>query len=354
MNTLARAISATLLLSACGDDASGTNDSGTSPPRDGGGTPGEDSGGGGDTDSGIDPGVETFTVDWGPYTAAAGEEDTRCVTKRITNATQIRVHQLHNVLGGYSHHLIVYRVADETESLEPTRCQPFTDTLDPARGSTLTVTQRADETISLPDGVAFTLQPGQMIRLELHYINYGREPAEISASSTFITMPEADYEHEADFLFIGNPDIEVPPHAAQTLGPTFFRVPPEFSGVNFFAITGHTHQFGTNVTVGTASGSGALDTMVYDVDGWDWDEPDTVYHDPPFQIPSGGGFQFTCEYMNTSDEAVGFGESANEEMCFFWAYYYPSQGSRVCAHTDQLPVPIDICCPGNDFCDRLF
>ena len=29
-----------------------------------------------------------------------------------------------------------------------------------------------------------------------------------------------------------------------------------------------------------------------------------------------------------------FGESANNEMCFFWAYYYPSKGAYVCVHTD--------------------
>jgi hypothetical protein len=341
-----------LALTACGDDTAGTPDTGTVTPRDGGGMPGTDGGGG--RDSAIDPGVEMFTIDWGPFTAAPGEEDTRCVTKRLTNATQIRVHELHNVLGGYSHHLIVYRVADETESPDPTPCQPFTDTLDPTRGSTLVVTQRAEERITLPDNVAFTLQPGQMVRLELHYINYGREPAEIEASSTFITMPEAQYMHEADFLFIGNPDIDVPARGTQTLGPTYFPVPAEFADANFFALTGHTHQYGTNVVVHTATGEGSPTAPVYDVPGWDWDEPATIYHNPPFTIPAGGGFQFTCTYDNTSDRAVGFGESANQEMCFFWAYYYPSHGARVCAHTDQVPGGIDACCPGHPACGLLF
>ena len=30
--------------------------------------------------------------------------------------------------------------------------------------------------------------------------------------------------------------------------------------------------------------------------------------------------------MTLGFAAVGFGESANNEMCFFWAYYYPSHG----------------------------
>jgi hypothetical protein len=79
-----------------------------------------------------------------------------------------------------------------------------------------------------------------------------------------------------------------------------------------------------------------------------------VYADPPFEIPAGGGFRFTCEWNNTSGQSVGFGESANDEMCFFWAYYYPSQGAFVCAHTDQIPGGFNLCCPGSPLCSMLF
>jgi len=44
-----------------------------------------------------------------------------------------------------------------------------------------------------------------------------------------------------------------------------------------------------------------------------------------------------------------FGESANNEMCFFWAYYWPSQGSKVCFHTEQYGGH-DLCCPGDSLC----
>ena len=64
--------------------------------------------------------------------------------------------------------------------------------------------------------------------------------------------------------------------------------------------------------------------------------------------------RFSCQYDNKSSQSVGFGESANDEMCFFWAYYYPSQGSKVCFHTDQIAGGIDMCCPGGLFCDQIF
>jgi hypothetical protein len=78
-----------------------------------------------------------------------------------------------------------------------------------------------------------------------------------------------------------------------------------------------------------------------------------VYQDPPIVIPDGGGFRFTCDYNNAGNTDVKFGESANDEMCFFWAYYYPSKGAFVCAHTDQVAGGFDLCCPGNPLCSQL-
>ena len=307
----------------------------------------------GSRDAGEAPlGGDSYRVDWGPITAGPGEEDTRCVLKRLPTSAPIRVGRIINQLGGFSHHLILYRTNDTEERPVPFRCDPFTDTLDPTQGAPLTVTQRAEETITLPEGVAYTLDAGQMVRIELHYINYSGEPAEVQASTTLETVPEAAFEHEADFLFVGNIDIDIRPRSPATVGPTYLALPPQLGGVNFFSITGHTHQWGTDVTVAAASGAGDPGTPVYDVAGWNWDEPDTVYHDPPFQVPAGGGFRFTCEYENLGDERVGFGESANDEMCFFWAYYYPSQGSQVCfSSPDQFMA--EACCPGSPLCGLL-
>ncbi|MBK9264965.1 MAG: hypothetical protein IPM54_34935 [Polyangiaceae bacterium] len=295
----------------------------------------------------------TYIVDFPALTIAPGTERTQCIVKRLGNDELIRVHQIHNSLPAGSHHLIIYRTADTEEKLDPYDCTPFLDSLDPSKGSTIMVTQKHEETLTLPKGVAFSMPAGQMVRLEMHYINTTSAPLEVSAKSTFVTIPAKDYEHEADFLFIGNPDINIAPHSKNTLGPTFFNIPDDLLGVNFFGITGHTHQYGTNVTVAAAETKDGPDKSVYDVPGWLWSEPETVMHDPPFAIPQGGGFRFTCEYNNTSDQQVGFGESANDEMCFFWAYYYPSQGSYVCVHTKQIAGGYDLCCPGNSLCGFL-
>ena len=330
----------------CSDDpAGGTGGQGTGATSStGGATSGGTGGAGG----------ETYTVTFDPITVGSGLENTQCVTKRLTNAAPIKVDRIDNLLPTGSHHLIVYRTNDTTELLEPQDCQPFVDTLDPAKGAPLMITQKHEDTLILPDGVGFVLEAQQMVRLEMHYLNTTGGDIEVGATSTFHVMPDAEFTDAADFLFIGNPDIDIAANSSFTLGPTFLPLPADLDGSKFFGITGHTHQWGTNVRVAVAPTEDGPDTPVYDVAGWQWDEPETVYHDPPFTLPADGGFRFVCEYQNMSSKPVGFGESANAEMCFFWAYYYPSKGAFVCAHTDQVPGGYDACCPGNAACGQLF
>ncbi len=280
-----------------------------------------------------------------PTTVAAGVEKTQCVTKRLGNAAAFHAGSIHNQLGPASHHMIVYKVADTVEQLTPVDCKPFSDTLNPAKGAPLIVTQKKDDLLQLPPSVGYTLDTNQMVRLEVHYINAGAAPVQLTATSTFAPISDADFKNEGGFLFIGNPDISIPPNSAYTLGPSFFKLPPEYATANFFAMTGHEHQYGTNVTIDSVASASDPGIHVYDVPGWEWAEPKTQTFSPTFQVPQNGGFRFTCTWNNTSGQTVKFGESANNEMCFFWAYYYPSTGAKVCFHTAQ-GGGLDVCCPG--------
>ena len=291
----------------------------------------------------------SYTLQFGPIMIPPATENTQCITVRLGNTAPIHVGSIHDLLGTSSHHMIVYKVADTVEQPTPFDCQPFTDTLDPAKGSVLVVSQKKDDLLTFPQGVAYTLGANQMMRIEMHYINATAATTTLVSTTTMI--PTTDFQNEAGFLFIGDPDISLPPMSSTTLGPIFFQAPAQYAGVHFFAITGHEHKLGTNVTISTATSASDPGTSVYDVPGWLWSEPATVNANPPFSLPAGGGFKFTCEWDNTTASSVTFGESATAEMCFFWAYYYPSQGDEVCFHTTKVsPSGSDICCPGNPLC----
>lgn len=299
---------------------------------------------------------DAVTLSFPTTPVEGGKEDTQCVVMRLGNAKPLHVGSIHNTLSSSSHHLIVYRVTDTEEKLKPFPCTPFFDTIDPSKGSTLMVTQKADDTLTLPPGVGLTLDANQMIRLEMHFINPSGTPRDVSATTTFTPISDDDFKDEAGFLFIGNPDISLPPRKETKLGPTWFELPEDLDGVKFFAMTGHQHHLGTNVQVGISNSKTEPPRMVYDVPNWSWSEPKTEVFAQPITMTKGQGFSFTCTWNNTTDNRVRFGESANAEMCFFWAYYYPSKGPLVCFHTTYIQKETggrDLCCPGDVYCNLI-
>lgn len=48
--------------------------------------------------------------------------------------------------------------------------------------------------------------------------------------------------------------------------------------------------------------------------------------DPEIVFDGTNGIAYQCEWNNTTNQLVTFGESALQEMCFMWMYYYPSHG----------------------------
>ena len=343
---LACAAGAMALAFACSSSSTDSGTPGAGTTNDGGASGGLDGG-----PIGLDGSVApqgSYAVTFGPVDVAPGEESTKCIVKRLGNPGMMHVGTVHNVLSNGSHHMIVYRVTDTAEVLTPFACKPFTDTLDATKGSTLMISQKKDDALILPDGVAYTLDANQMVRIEMHYINPGAAPISVTSTSTFIPIDDAKFQNEADFLFIGTPDIQLAVGQSKTVS-EFIKLPAEYEDVHFFAITGHEHQLGKNVVVKTATAKDDPGTSVYDVPNWLWSEPATVQHDPSFSIPANGGFNVSCSWDNTSGKPVKFGESANDEMCFFWAYYYPSKGgAKVCAHTDQVGgAGLDACCPSD-------
>jgi hypothetical protein len=77
------------------------------------------------------------------------------------------------------------------------------------------------------------------------------------------------------------------------------------------------------------------DTSLQLADDTDWANPSWRMLDTPIAFDGNGGLSFQCDWSNTTDKAVTFGESALNEMCFIIGYYYPSNGR------------VDVCLDGN-------
>jgi hypothetical protein len=302
--------------------------------------------------------LSTFIGDWD---MEPGQEITKCVVKRLDNETDVWVTKIRTVLAAGSHHMIVYRSDDTEEQTEPFNCTPFTDTL---AGDTvpLVITQIQEETLALPNGVAFRFGPSQMIRIEAHFLNYYPETITAHGDVYFDTIAQADMEHEADMLFYGTADVNIPANSEHQTPWYFLEV---IEGTRVFALTGHTHQTGTNVEIQVADAAGNPLQDVYPLDEiFDWQEAPVLQYDPELTFEEGQGFRYRCSWNNTTDQNIPFGESGTDEMCFLWAYYYPSYGYRICISLgDALAglnlgslanlVGDEICCPGSPLCDLV-
>jgi hypothetical protein len=213
------------------------------------------------------------------------------------------------------------------------------------------ISQIQEEELALPEGVVYELAAGQMVRVEAHYLNATEQTLTPEVAVTFHAIPDAPGLERADFLFFGTPDIQLEHNVPTTVGPRFIQggIP---AGAQIFALTTHTHQWGTQFRVQKSTSRFDPGTPIYDYPDWVWDEPPVRRFDPPLTFGAGEGVRFTCEYLNRSGRRVSFGESAESEMCFLWLYYYPSAGYRICIDTDYSGAG-EVCCPGHFACGLL-
>ena len=252
---------------------------------------------------------------------APGQEGTKCIQLKLPNTSPFDVVQVHNKLSPASHHFIITALSDQAATEKPLEdCKPFRGAL---AGAPLAISQKHDDLVSLPEGVGYRMHASQVMHLELHYLNTGDQTVDVVGETELVPAPPGAALQDGSVLLVGTTDINVPPHSMHKNDQKFLALPKGMEGVKFFAITGHTHRFGTSVTVSSASGPGAPMAQLYAPERYDWEAPEMKQLTPHVSIPSGGGFMLQCGWNNTSDSAVGFGESATQEMCFFWGYYYP-------------------------------
>jgi hypothetical protein len=307
-------------LAAC---SSSNSPNGTGPVDSGGGTDGgaTDSGGSGD-DSG---GSNSVTAAIGPIPVAAGMEETVCIITPLTNAADMWVTDMHSTLAQGSHHLIIYTTT-ESENLTPTPCMPFQGiAFGVAKPMVIITKDRADWTF--PQGVGLLLKAHQMVRVEAHYINVTQSALQGMGTVDIHGMPVAGAPpmQQADSLFWGTMNIDIPPNGTFSTGPQFQA---GTASTHLISITTHQHRLGTGIQVWESAQSGDMGTQI--ADDTDWTNPSWKLLAPQYDFNGTNGLTYQCAWTNTTTQTVTFGESALDEMCFIGGFYYPSQGFQLC------------------------
>ncbi|HEY2747640.1 MAG TPA: hypothetical protein VGL86_23625 [Polyangia bacterium] len=267
-------------------------------------------------------GTQTIEASIGPIAVPAGTERTVCSTFLLGNTTALDVVQIDATLLPGSHHLIFYESTATTEAKDPVDCQP----LDLSNGKPIYIAEtQGGNLLNFPTGVAYHLAANQMIRIEAHYLN--ATPNAIMGMGTvrLVGGPPASYQ-AADIMFCGSVTKLVSPGVPpgmSMLQPDFYQVP---SGIKVFGLTTHQHLRGTLMTVDKSSSTAAGTNLIM---GKPYDNPPLVlFNDANLvSFAPGEGLRWQCSYDNLDSMTYTFGESAqSNEMCFLWAYYFPSVG----------------------------
>jgi copper type II ascorbate-dependent monooxygenase-like protein len=309
-------------------DAGANADVGQGPIDDGGGDVGVLGGwqpatGDGASTAGPEAGgppVQTITASIGQIQVDPNQEKVVCITLRLPNADPVYVARITvQLLKG--HHLVTCRDAATTENLTPTACTTFQGILT-GTGQPLMITEKPADDLTFPQGVALKIAAQQMIQLEGHYINTGTSTVQGTGTVNFETIPITTPNIiESDFAFWGTLNISIPP-GTYSIGPIFAK---GLSGTHGFALTTHQHRLGTDFKIWAAND--ATDTNHPPVaHTTDWANPPLYRLNPELNFDGQNGLAYQCTWNNTTGQTVTFGESANQEMCFLWMYYYPSMG----------------------------
>jgi hypothetical protein len=275
--------------------------------------------------SGSTAGSSDLQTGIGPIPLAAGQEETVCIVKPLGNAEDLLLTGFDMNLAPGSHHLIAYRT-DAGEVDTPYACAPFTGV---AIGKDVPLAFANADTVSFafPAGVGIELPAQSMVKIEAHYINATAKALEGKGTVTLHATPKASAGtfQVADFMAFGTFNINIPPNSSMSTGPVFQAAE---AGLHMNLITTHEHRLGTRAQVWASSKAGDLSTKI--ADDKDWASPAWTKLSPQVDFDGTNGLTFQCDWTNTTDKTITFGESALDEMCIVAGYYYPSKGVYGC------------------------
>ena len=168
----------------------------------------------------------------------------------------------------------------------------------------------------LPEGVAFKIEKGTRVLLNLHLYNAtGSSIDGVSGTQVKVVDP-ATVQHEAEVVFAGSVLIAVPPMGpGETTGTCLFP-----QDMTVMSVWPHMHQHGRHMKVTHEGRDG--DTVLHD-EPFDFEEQ-VNYRIQPRVVAAGESLRVDCSYENPTSSSLSFGDSSDQEMCFAGIYRYPA------------------------------
>ena len=254
-----------------------------------------------------EPGVQITT---GPMPLEPGEEKTVCVFLDLPSDVDLDVIKLEQRNAGYAHHFILFR-GGSAHAPGVGECPTTLFVQHPP----IFPGTRNQPSFAMPAGVAIPLAKRQPLILQLHLLNAGDEPVvEELKINIHAGDPSASYER-AGVVGGSDFDFRIPPGQMYTATQRCYLGP-----MKLFALTSHSHS--RTISFDIRASLSATGMPIYH--NTSWSEPEVGQYDPALELPAFSWLEFSCTWFNETTSTITYGETAEDEMCMFFGYYYPA------------------------------
>lgn len=169
---------------------------------------------------------------------------------------------------------------------------------------------------TMPPGVAYPIPAGSQLILQMHLYNSGDSTLTSDVTVNLAGIPEAEVVDRAQLVAAGSLNITLPPGQVSTVSGTCTLD----EDVQIFGLLPHMHALGTSFKAWIDNGGEQI--ALYDdiFSG----ETEPFQNLEPRPMPAGAALKVECHYLNTTSDQVTYGQSALDEMCYGYTYYYPA------------------------------
>jgi hypothetical protein len=258
----------------------------------------------------------------GPVDVPSGSEITVCSYFKNPAKKDMAVNRVRIQVQGGSHHIHLYRPVDPTMSI-PDGHETCNFALNFDVWQLILASQNVSLDWTLPKGIAYKFRAGEQLAAQTHFVDNGllSTPEPGWATFNLYAMNKRRVKSYAGSMFGQDRDVHVPPHSTATATTRCVFPHP----VKLLALTGHYHFRGQHFTASAWDGVNEGD-LLYNFDGYT--EPYFKRFDGKFQ-PEVQGIEWTCSYVNDTDEDFTFGPFTDKnEHCNLFAFYYPTEGDH--------------------------
>ena len=228
-----------------------------------------------------DDGHGTYTIALDRFTVGPGQERYACQDfANPFGGAPAAIHQFASHMTPGSHHLLLFYAPGAADG--PLADCSGTEFAPGPYGS-----QRPDDAIVYPDGVAAVVAPGDGFRVQAHFLNATSAALDVAVTIVLSRIDEAAVRDRAAILFFSNAAIDVPPGATGVVAQKSCTLP---FAVNLLQATGHMHSHGRSF-VASAAGATLFSSTAYS-------DVAPALFDPPLSLPAGTVITFGCTYDN--------------------------------------------------------